>query len=146
MNDREKAKAIIKEIKADAVSISGVLTMLTHLEKFFVTEDCQKIKCILENKGSNAAWDQLLDVLKCSGFDAFREYLQIIFSSNEFQNTASDLRNKLREACRKRGLEELCSSPITRQDTEPGKILMNHLRRHFKLRVGRVMQRLPCPL
>ena len=89
-------RAIVSEIKPEAVKINGLQEMLRRLGEFFGDEDVQLIKRDLENKGLIHAWDRFLDVLKCAGVDAFKKYIKVLFSSDfkctkAFQDTISDV-------------------------------------------------------
>ncbi|XP_065070803.1 uncharacterized protein LOC135695579 isoform X2 [Rhopilema esculentum] len=115
----EKAKSVLKEIKADACKIIGLHRMLAHLERHFVDEDTEKIKCTERTKGQTAAWDDLIDVLKRSDFKAFCDYVEQIFAP-DFP-CPEEFRSKLKSVCKKYGLQNIfevngCSSVNTNPD------------------------------
>ena len=108
-----KGKSVLKEMKADACKINGLYPMLAHLERHFVDEDTEKIKCTEKTRGQTAAWDDLIDVLKRSDFKAFCDYVEQIFSL-DFP-CPEEFRSKLKSVCKKYGLQNIfevngCSS------------------------------------
>eukprot|EP00795_Rhopilema_esculentum_P003554 gene3554-2134_t len=118
----EKAKSVLKEIKADACKINGLRRMLAHLERHFVDEDTEKIKCTERTKGQTAAWDDLIDVLKRSDFKAFCDYVEQIFAP-DFR-CPEEFRSKLKSVCKKYGLQNIfevndCSSAPNIEDILP---------------------------
>lgn len=123
MNVGDKVKAVITEIKPEGVKISGVEAMLRQLERYFVAEDCQRIKCILQQKGVQESWDELLDVLKRSGYEAFSHYVKQLHS-HEFKSFTSELRSMLSKACQKYYLDLACETTSTSAERlESGKLL-----------------------
>ena len=96
-------RAILSEIKPEAVKIHGLQGMLRRLSMFFGDEDIHLIERDMENKGPIHAWDRFLDVLKCAGVDAFKEYVRVLFSA-DFKCTKG-FQDTISEVCRSRGLD-----------------------------------------
>lgn len=103
MTPDKKVRKIISEVKPTATKIDGLEDMLRHLEKHLTDDDIERIRCLLRNNGKISAWDELLDVLKCSGYKAFQEYVKQIFSRNK--NSCEELKKMLCESCRENGLD-----------------------------------------
>ena len=112
----EKIRQFYIETKVKLVKLNGLSDILRSIERFLGDDDRQRINCDLDRKGSIAAWDSLIDVLKGSGVEAFEKFFDAILSQNF--PAPVEVRESLRKACIDNGLEKLCG--LDSWDNESG--------------------------